>query len=193
MSLHNVIFLYLIVKKIHFWTKPISKLLTTSLETLYCQECSTNSDKSSISTIDIVVGGDRGQGKFRSVSKFILRDTLFNKLRSYVIKNAHIDCEKDTYDVLNDSIVKPLNEEMKLLMEKDMFVYFMWNENKKLIIKYSKEEDINKSSSNKIIQIQTRILISGELAFFSTVGGRVNMSGCWYHLCNLSAKKWSDK
>ena len=78
-------------------------------------------------------------------------------------------------------------------MNKDMFVYFMWNEDKKLIIKYSKEEDINKSSSNKIIQIQTRILISGELAFFSTVGGRVNMSGCWYHLCNLSAKKWTDK
>ena len=80
MSLHNVIFLYLIVKKIHFWTKPISKLLTTSLETLYCQECSTNSDNSSISTIDIVVGGDHGQGKFRSVSKFILRDIYFKKL-----------------------------------------------------------------------------------------------------------------
>ena len=59
--------------------------------------------------------------------------------------NAHIDCEKDTYDVLNDSIVKPLNEEMKLLMEKHMFVYFKWDEDKKLIIKYSKEGDINKS------------------------------------------------
>ena len=34
---------------------------------------------------------------------------------------------------------------MKLLMEKDMCVYFMWNEDKKLIIKYSKEVDINKS------------------------------------------------
>ena len=90
-------------KKIHLWTKPISKLLTTSLESLYCQECS------------IVVGGDHGQGKFRYVSKFILRDISFNKLKSYVIKNAHIDCEKDTYDVLNDLIEKPFNEEMKLL------------------------------------------------------------------------------
>ena len=78
-----------------------------------------------------------------------MRDILFNKLNSYVIKNAHIDCDKDTYDVLNDSIVKPLNEEMKLLMKKDMFVYFMWNEDKKLIIKYSKEEDINKKLSTK--------------------------------------------
>ena len=36
-------------------------------------------------------------------------------------------------------------------MNKDMFVYFMWNKDKKLIIKYSKEEDINKSLFNKII------------------------------------------
>ena len=85
--------------------------------------------KISISTIDIVVGGDHGQGKFRSVSKFISRDISFNKLKSYFIKNAHIDCEKDIYDVLNDSIIKPLNEKMKLLMNKDMFVFFMWDKN----------------------------------------------------------------
>ena len=74
-----------------------------------------------------------------------------------------------------------------------MFVYFMWNEDKKLIIKYSKEEDINKSIYKKIIQIKTRLLISGDLAFFATVVGKVNMSGCWCHWCNLSAKEWSDK
>ena len=114
----------------------------------------------------------------RYVANFIPRDSSGNKVLSYVIKNAHIDCEKDTYDVLNDSIVKPLNEEMKLVMEKDMCVYFMWNEDKRLIIKYSKEEDINKSSYNKIIQIQTRILISGDLVFFVTIVGKVNMPGC---------------
>ena len=64
MSLHNVIFLISGRKKIHFWTKPISKILTTSLERLYCQECSNNSDNTFMSTIDIVVGGDYGQGTF---------------------------------------------------------------------------------------------------------------------------------
>ena len=78
---------------------------------------------------------------------------------------------------------------MKLLMNKDMFVFFMRNKDKKLIIKYSKEEDINKSFLNKIIQIKTRILISGDLAFFTTVVGKVNKSGCWCHWCNLSAKE----
>ena len=77
---------------------------------------------------------------------------------------------------------------MKLLMNKDMFVFFMWNEDIKLIIKYSKEEDMKKSSFHKIIQIQRRILISGDLVFFATVIGKVNMSGCWCHWCNLSTK-----
>ena len=66
---------------------------------------------------------------------------------------AHIDCNKDTYDVLNNPIVQSLNEEMKLLMNKDICVFFMWNEDQNLIIKYSKEVDINKSSYNKIIQM----------------------------------------
>ena len=103
------------------------------------------------------------------------------KLKSYVIKNAHIDCDKDTYDHLNNSTVKPLNEEIKILMNKDIFLFFIWNEDKKIIIKYSQEENINKSSYNKIIQIKTRLLISGDLAFFATVVGKVNMSGCWCH------------
>ena len=42
-------------------------------------------------------------------------------LNSCVIKNAHIDCEKDTYDVLNKSIVKPLNDEMQIIMNEDIF------------------------------------------------------------------------
>ena len=121
------------------------------------------------------------------------RDIYFNKMKSYVIKNVHIDCEKDTYDVLNDSIVKPLNEEMKLLMNKDMCVYFMWNEYKNLIIKYSKEEDTNKSIYKNIIKIKARLSISGDLVFFATVVGKVSMSGCWCHWCNLSAKGWADK
>ena len=70
----------------------------------------------------------------------------------------------------------PLNEEMKIIMNKDMFVFFMWNEENKLVIEYSKEDDINKSSFNNIIQIPTCILISGDLVFFATVVGKVNMS-----------------
>ena len=94
---------------------------------------------------------------------------------------------------MNEPIVKRFNEEMKIIINKNMFVYFMWNEENKLIIEYSKEDNINKSSFNNIIQIHTRILISDDLEFFTAVVGKVNMSNCTYYWCNFSAKEWSNK
>ena len=60
-------------KIIHFWRKSVSIFLTSPLGSLYCQEYSNESKNNVISTINIVVGGAHGQGKFRLVYKFILR------------------------------------------------------------------------------------------------------------------------
>ena len=70
----------------------------------------------------------------RCVTKFIPRDYGGNIVLSYVIKNTHIDCHHDIYNVLNKSIVKPINDDMKLLMKEDMFDFLLWNEDYKLTI-----------------------------------------------------------
>ena len=54
---------------------------------------------------------------------FILRGINVNNLNSYIIKNDHIDCDRDVYDVLNESIIKSLNDNMKIIMNEDMFVF----------------------------------------------------------------------
>ena len=59
----------------------------------------------------------------RCVTKCIPKDSGGNNLLYYVIKNAHIDCDHDIYAVLNNSIVKPINDDMKILINKDMFIY----------------------------------------------------------------------
>ena len=51
-----------------------------------------------------------------------------------------------------------------------------------------KKKILTNLSTKKVIQIKTRLLISRDLAFFATVVGKVNMSGCWCHWCNLSTK-----
>ena len=112
----------------NFGTKRMTKISTASLENLYCEEYSNESACNAISTINILVGGYHGQRKFRSVYKFILRDMNVKNIDLYVIEKTHIDCDKDTYNGLNDSIVKPLNDERKLIMNEDMFVYFTYNE-----------------------------------------------------------------
>ena len=48
------------------------------------------------------------------------------KIDSYIIKNAHIYHEKDTYEVLTALIVKPLNDEMKLIMNEKICMFILW-------------------------------------------------------------------
>ena len=43
-----------------------------------------------------------------------------------------------------------------------------------------------------MIQISTRLLISGNLVFFATVVGKINRSGCWCYWCNLSPFEWGN-
>ena len=50
-----------------------------------------------LSQIDIIIGGDHGQGNFRSVCKFVMREKEGYNKDSYVIKNEYIDCTKDIY------------------------------------------------------------------------------------------------
>ena len=89
----------------------------------------------------MVLGGDHGQDKIRFVAKFIPIDSGGNKVLSHVINSDTIDCDHNTYDVLNNSIVKPINDDMKLLISNDMFVFLLWNEDNKLIIQYSTKDD----------------------------------------------------
>ena len=81
---------------------------------------------------------------------------------------------------------------MKLLINKDMFVFLLQNEDNKLTIQYSIKDECNESSYVKVIQISTRLLIPGDLEFFATIVGKVNRSGCWCHWCNLSSFEWDD-
>jgi hypothetical protein len=92
-------------KTIHIWTKPIAELLEVSVTSTYIQENKMATDKGALSTLKsmdvVLVGGrDYGQGKFRSVIKIILRDDTGKQVTSMLMKVGHIDCTKDTYEVL---------------------------------------------------------------------------------------------
>jgi hypothetical protein len=106
-------------KTIHFWTKPIAKLLEVSVATYAQERAATNPALDNLKSIDVVLGGDHGQGKFRSVIKIILRDDTGKSVDTLVMKVGHIDCTKDTYDVLKSSVAGPLNESIKELIDSE--------------------------------------------------------------------------
>ena len=54
---------------------------------------------------DILIGDYHYQGNFRNVSIFIMRDKEGYNKDSYVIKNGHKDCTKDTYEMFQKNCI----------------------------------------------------------------------------------------
>ena len=80
------------------------------------------------SKIDIVVGGDHGQGKFRSVGKFVIINREGIDKDSYMIKNGHINCTKDIYEIFQKILACPINNDLDYLMREDNCLYFKCKE-----------------------------------------------------------------
>ena len=55
-----------------------------------------------------------------------MRDKEGYNKDSYVIKNGHKDCTKDTYEMFQ-KIVSPINIDLKYLMNKNNYLYFKWD------------------------------------------------------------------
>ena len=58
---------------------------------------------------------------------------------SYVIKNGHIDCIKDTYLTFQKTLATQINNDLEYLMREDYCLYFKGKEDGNLIISYKKK------------------------------------------------------
>ena len=47
--------------------------------------------------------------------KIILKNCEGNNVHTFCIKVNHIDCEKDTYEVIKESVTGPLNRDIQLI------------------------------------------------------------------------------
>ena len=106
---------------IHYWTKPLLPLLNFSLSHRLFKRCNSaykdKRDVSQLDNVDLVIGGDHGQRKFRMVLKIICRKEDMSVIDSWVVKIGHIDCKKDTYDVLKQTIIPFINHDINKLIE----------------------------------------------------------------------------
>ena len=106
--------------RIHYWTKPLLTHLNYIISNrLFCStgERKFSRDIKSIHSFDLIVGGDLGQGRFRMLGKIIARNKDKKIIDQFVTKLAHIDCKKDTYHILRDTITPSLNQDLKLLTQ----------------------------------------------------------------------------
>ena len=120
------------------------------------------------------------------------------------MKVAHIDCEKDTYQVLRQTITPFLNTELTKLIDgtEKVYIFFKGDSDgvKWFTSQLGKNESIPKfvSPSTNLTcpefvyhkTCEVRVLLTGDLAFYATVLGKVNMSGRWCTWCKLSPAQW---
>ena len=69
-----------------------------------------------ISTIDILIGADHGQGALRAVTKFILQDRNKKILVKQEYSLAEVQCKKDNSDLVNRTIGPHINNALKRIV-----------------------------------------------------------------------------
>jgi hypothetical protein len=189
-------------QSINHWTKPLIPSLHFSLS---YRLFGSNNDKRDvrdvhqICKVDIVIGGDHGQKKFRMVAKIICRNGNDDVIDSWVIKIGHIDHNNETYDILRRTITPQLNNDINKLLEGN-----------KVLNLYKKDESytvqiqegnvngaficpITNNTDNTFTLVRSctiRILMTGDLAYYASCLGKVHMASNWCTWCKLGPHEW---
>jgi hypothetical protein len=147
-----------------------------------------------LKSVDIVFGGDHGKRKFRASIKLIYRKEDGEHIGSTVLRVGHVDCEKDTYEVLRKTVGPPLNASLKRIIEgaKGQLSVFSAppiNGQTKL---YDLFGDADVAGDNCVCTCSVRVFMTGDLAFYSTSLGKEHMSGSWDYICDLSHASWQS-
>ena len=177
-------------KTLSWWYKNVNDVVKTLLDNEWYGV--------DFDDIDVIFGGDHGQGVFGAAVKIILwkGDDV---IRKAVEKIGHIDSEKDNYDILNGTIAPLLNDSLQYIKDKVLCV----PKNRSnpdadaeadadaLIgddcISFV-EQEIGYDTNNNYYKI--KVLGVGDLKFVSMSLGKVNMDGNWCYLCDLAPKVW---
>ena len=135
---------------------------------------------------------------------FIRNSYCIFQLDTWVTKLAHIDCQKDTYEILRDTITPLLNTDInKLIDGKNVMCLFKTKNNEYSVqLKSSNFEEVptfvclvTKQICSKFHFVRScsiRLRVTGDLAFYASLLGKVNMSGNWCIWCKLSHNEWSS-
>jgi hypothetical protein len=177
-------------ENVTYWTKPLLPLLDFSLTYRLC-----NNEKnmtSNTDSIDLVMGGDHGQQKFRMVMKIICRGTGPNDKTlkdQHVIKIAHVlDCVHDKYNVLRDTIAPPLDNCLIRLLQEGVTVNVYRSKDDVLATKIGLQEE--SISIRNVLYLHYKSI---PFHYFKTGDMAFNMASHWRTWCNLSVANWESQ
>ncbi len=175
-----------------YWYRKIDEVILDRLHTEFKSRGPNYFQQVGFNSIDIVFGDDHGARRFRAVIKIIFRNTEDKSVPPYsiVLTVGNIDCRKETRQILEATIAKPINEALNRIFNKFFVVNYQANQ---YLLTIADEPAAAKGPAgiNGAFSFSTRTFIAGDLAFFSLILGKENRSGKWCNWCMLSPKEWS--
>ena len=123
--------------------------------------------------------------------KIILKNCEGNNVHTFCIKVNHIDCEKDTYEVIKESVTGPLNRDIQLINQSGCIQVLTGITNNKMSLFMGSLNKVDLINYTVTKSIPLRVLMCKDLAFFAAVIGKVNMSGKLCIWCQFRPTEWS--
>jgi len=176
---------------ITFWYRNIDEVVLHRLKTEFKFRGKEYFQQFGFNSIDIVFGADHGARRFRAAIKVIFRNKENTTVSpfSVVITVGNIYCSKESREILEKTIAKPINESLKRIVNKFFIVYCQADQFISTIADEAATAD--DPSRSDTFCFSTRTFIAGDLAFFSLILGKENRSSKWCNWCMLSPKEWS--
>lgn len=102
---------------------------------------------------------------------------------------GHIDCAKDTREILERTITQPINKGLRKVFGKVLVISRSTHS-----IAFVNENPVaNGNFDEHHISLPINVFITGDLAFMSTLLGKENMSTVWCPWCMLSKVQWGQR
>ncbi|CAB9513568.1 unknown protein [Seminavis robusta] len=173
------------------WYRPIDKAFKWLLNRDLASPRSTKLTRANLSQLEechILLGGDHGQGAFRVVVTLL----LFFKDCTLAFEGdmlcGFIECQKDTYAVLERTITDPLNcslkrigNELALCEAPDGSIYAAWGCNSPTVRAYR---------GVVLRTVPVQMFVVGDCAFLLLVQGREACSTYWCPFCEWGRDAW---
>jgi hypothetical protein len=144
-------------------------------------------DINKVKSLTCVFGGDHGQGAFQFGAKVEMHFTDTAKSIPFIISLAEVVCRKDTGELLEKTIIKPLAKGMKTITNCNLLLS-RGGDGKVECIFDNKERDKTTTSGYVVDSY-----LCGDLAFMMMAMGREGMSGKWCYICKLGHAQFKNQ
>jgi len=145
-----------------------------------------------LQSFEIHIGGDHGQGAFQAPVK--INFYYENEYSSYETWFFQVDCDKESYELLEKTFATPLSTGIKMMIEKEVVggespdghAFFSVNPDGLVDCCFARSGEEKEGQQ----EVPFKVYISGDLAFYSTILGKDGCLGQHCYLCDMPRLDW---